>query len=176
MMGEGPNTAAARVAGLGLLFALAIALSFLESLVPLPLPVPGLKLGLSNIVVMYCLFLRGPAQGYLLCLLKALFVLLIRGPSGALLSLCGGLLSVTVMIVIRRFVRDERYTISSVGGAVSHNMGQLVCAVFLLGNAAALRPLFPVLTAAGVAVGILTAALLRALIPALEKIAAGRSH
>jgi heptaprenyl diphosphate synthase len=159
-----------------LLFALAIALSFLESLAPLPIPAPGIKLGLSNIVVMYCLFLRGPAQGYLLCCLKALFVLLSRGPSGALLSICGGLLSVTVMILIRRFARDERYTISSVGGAVSHNMGQLACAVFLLGNAAALQPLFPVLTASGVAVGVLTAALLRALIPALEKITINRSH
>ena len=159
-----------RVARLGLLFALAIALSFLESLVPLP--IPGLRLGLSNIVVMYCLFLRGPGEGYLLCGLKAAFVLLTRGGIAALLSLCGGLVSVTVMILLRRLLRDERYTLSGVGGAVSHNMGQLALASLLLGSAAAVRPLVPILAVSGVAVGILTAALLRALIPALTKITA----
>jgi len=157
------------VARLGLLFALAVTLSFLESLVPLPFPVPGIKLGLSNIVVMYCLFVIGPAQGFLLSCLKSVFVLLTRGLTGALISICGGLLSVAVMILIRRVLKDERYTISSVGGAVFHNIGQIACAAFLLGGIAPLLPFIPVLAASGVAVGIVTASLLRTLMPALKK-------
>ena len=147
---------------------MAAALSFLESLVPTPLP--GLRLGLSNIVVMYTLFLRGTGEGYLLCGLKSAFVLLTRGATPALLSLCGGLVSVTAMLLIRCALRDERYTLVSVGGAVSHNMAQLALAGVLLGGTTALRPLIPPLAVAGVAVGILTAALLRALIPALRQL------
>jgi len=171
---EATKSAAAEVTRFGLLFALAVTLSFLESLVPLPFPVPGIKLGLSNIVVMYCLFVIGPAQGLLLSCLKSVFVLLIRGLTGALISLCGGLLSVAVMIIVRRIFKDERYTISSVGGAVSHNIGQIACAALLLGGIAPLIPFIPVLTASGVAVGIVTASLLRVLMPALKKITISR--
>ena len=89
---------AARVARMGLLFALALALSFFESTLSGWIPVPGIKLGLSNIVTMYCLFCLGWREAYTLTALKSLFVLLVRGMVGAALSLSGGLLSVTVML------------------------------------------------------------------------------
>ena len=69
---------------MGLLFALAMALSFLESLLPaLPMLPPGIRLGLSNIVTMYALFVLGPVSGYTIAVLKALFVLLTRGAVAA---------------------------------------------------------------------------------------------
>lgn len=81
----------------GLLFALAMALSFVEGTLVLPGLLPGMKLGLANIVVMYALFFMGPKQALVLDLLKALFVFLVSGWTAGFLSLCGGLLSLLVM-------------------------------------------------------------------------------
>ena len=84
----------------GLLFALAMALSFLEGTLVIPGLAPGMKLGLANIVVMYALFFMGARQALYLDLLKALFVFLVSGWTAGFLSLCGGLLSLLVMWVL----------------------------------------------------------------------------
>ena len=81
----------------GLLFALAMALSFIEGTLVIPGLAPGMKLGLANIVVMYALFFMGARQALYLDLLKALFVFLVSGWTAGFLSLCGGLLSLLVM-------------------------------------------------------------------------------
>ena len=83
----------------GMLFALAIALSYLESLVsPLLGLMPAIKLGLSNIVVMYALLFLRTRTALLLVVLKALFAFLTRGATAGFLSLCGGALSLGVML------------------------------------------------------------------------------
>ena len=79
-----------RIALSGLLFALAMALSFIEGTLTIPGLLPGMKLGLANIVVMYALFFMGPRQALVLDVLKALFVFLVSGFTAGLLSLCGG--------------------------------------------------------------------------------------
>lgn len=159
------------ITGLGLLFALVLVLSFLESLLPsVPFLPPGIKPGLSNIVTMYCLFYLGAGQAYSLILLKALFALITRGMTAALLSLCGGLLAVTVMLVL---MLPKKHMLSvfllSVFGAVGHNIGQLTAAGLIIGSFSAFAYL-PVLLAAGVAMGALTGAVLRAVLPAIGKI------
>lgn len=169
------GASARKVAATGLLFALALVLSLLEGMVPLPIPIPGIKLGLSNIVVMYCLYLVGPGQAYLLGVLKSAFVLMVRGMSSALLSLCGGLLSITAMLLVMQIVRRrDTYTAVSVTGAVAHNVGQLAGAALLLREGAVLWYYLPVLAAVGVLVGTLTAVLLRAVLPALGRLKPGR--
>ena len=89
-----------RIALSGLLFALAMALSFIEGTLTIPGLLPGMKLGLANIVVMYALFFMGPKQALVLDVLKALFVFLVSGFTAGFLSLCGGLLSLLVMWVL----------------------------------------------------------------------------
>ena len=84
----------------GLLFALAMALSFVEGTLVIPGLMPGMKLGLANIVVMYALFFMGGKQALMLDLLKALFVFLVSGWTAGFLSLCGGLFSLLVMWVL----------------------------------------------------------------------------
>ena len=69
----------------GLLFALAMALSFIEGTLVIPGLLPGMKLGLANIVVMYALFFMGPRQALVLDILKALFVFLVSGFTAAVL-------------------------------------------------------------------------------------------
>lgn len=167
---------AKEVALAGMLFALAITLSFLESMVtPLLGLMPAMKLGLSNIVVMYALlFLRG-RTALTLALLKALFALLTRGPTAGFLSLCGGLLSLLVLwLLLRAPCRVTGY-IFSVSGALAHNLGQLLGASLLLGSTLALT-YAPVLLAAGVGVGFLTSLVARALFPALRRAAGAEAN
>ena len=111
----------------GLLFALAMALSFIEGTLVIPGLLPGMKLGLANIVVMYALFFMGPRQALVLDVLKALFVFLVSGFTAGFLSLCGGLLSLAVMWVLY-YLLPVRPTwfILSVCGALAHNVGQLL--------------------------------------------------
>lgn len=159
---------ALRIAQLGLLFALAVCLSFVESLIP-SLPIPGIKLGLSNIVVMYAVFVLGGWHAVLLVVLKALFALLSRGAVAGLLAFCGGSLSVVAMLALL-LVFGHRISDAAVSmaGAIAHNLGQLACAAALLQLGQVLWYYLPVLVAAGVASGLLTALLLRAVMPLLR--------
>ena len=80
---------AKQVALSGMLFALAMALSFAEGALTIPGLLPGMKLGLANVVVMYALLFMGVRQALVLDVLKALFVFLVSGATGGFLSLCG---------------------------------------------------------------------------------------
>ncbi len=165
------DTAARSVAFLGLMFALAMALSLLESMIPaLPMLPPGVKLGLSNIVTMYCLFFLGARSAFTVAALKSCFVLLLRGPAGASMSLAGGLLSVLVMrlLLLSKQMR-EQVPLVSIVGAISHNVGQLLAASVLLRSAAALYYL-PVMILAGVGMGVLTGLTLRLVMPYFQRL------
>ncbi len=160
-----------QIAVLGMFFALALVLSFLEGLLPpIPLLPPGVKPGLSNIVTMYCLLYLGKGQAYLLAVLKSGFAFLTRGGTAGFLSLCGGLLAVTVMVVL---MLPKKHMVSvfllSVSGAVSHNMGQLAGSAVLIGGLAAFAYL-PVLLLAGVAMGAVTGIILKTVLPALGRL------
>lgn len=158
---------AREVAWTGMLFALAIALSYLESLVsPLLGLMPALKLGLSNIVVMYALLFLRTRTAVLLVLLKALFAFLTRGSTAGFLSLCGGALSLAVMVVLLHLPGKVSGYIFCACGALAHNLGQLAGAAVLLSSAMALG-YAPVLLAAGLAVGGISCLLSRALFAAL---------
>ena len=158
-----------RIALSGLLFALAMALSFIEGTLTIPGLLPGMKLGLANIVVMYALFFMGPRQALVLDVLKALFVFLVSGFTAGLLSLCGGLLSLLVMAVLY-YVVPVRPTwfILSVCGALAHNIGQLLGASVIISSSLSFY-YAPVMLVLGLVMGALTSITLKALLPALGK-------
>lgn len=140
---------------LGMLFALSIALSYLENGLAAVIPVPGIKLGLSNIVVMYCVFFLGTAQAYTLAALKSLFVFLTRGVAAASLSLGGGLLSVTAMLLVLALTRRKASAVfTSVAGGIMHNAGQIAVACALIGREVLYY--LPVLMISGILAGIFT--------------------
>ena len=150
------------------LTALALGLSTLENLFPVSLavPLPGVKLGLANIVTVFALYVLGSGQAMLIligrCLLGAVFV----GNMNALIfSLLGGVSAMLVMIGLSRWRRLSVYGVS-VGGAAAHNCGQVAAAVLTLGNTAPLYYL-PVLLGVslftGALTGLVTACLFRAL-------------
>ncbi len=153
----------------GFFFALAIVLSFVESSFPPVFAIaPGVKLGLSNIVVMYALFFIGKGQAFTLAFLKAGFVFITRGSVAALLSLCGGLLSVGIMVILSIIFREKiSYLLVSVLGAIFHNMGQYV-AICVLYTSLGLWAYLPILLISGVFAGVVTATLLRLTLPAFK--------
>ena len=158
-----------RIALSGLLFALAMALSFIEGTLTIPGLLPGMKLGLANIVVMYALFFMGPRQALVLDVLKALFVFLVSGFTAGFLSLCGGLLSLLVMWVLY-YLLPVRPTwfILSVCGALAHNIGQLLGAGVIISSSLSFY-YAPVMLVLGLVMGALTSITLKALLPALGK-------
>lgn len=156
----------------GLLFAIAMVLSLFESIVlVVPVAVPGVKFGLSNIAVMFAIFFLGAQQAYEIAILKAIFIFLTRGGIAGTLSLSGGLLSITCMLLMIRILKEKVTYISiSVVGAVTHNLGQfLVISVLYIG--AGLWAYLPVLVMFGVIAGIMTAILLQIILPALKRVA-----
>ena len=159
-----------RIALSGLLFALAMALSFIEGTLTIPGLLPGMKQGLANIVVMYALFFMGPRQALVLDVLKALFVFLVSGFTAGFLSLCGGLLSLLVMAVLY-YVVPVRPTwfILSVCGALAHNVGQLLGAGVIISSSLSLY-YAPVMLVLGLVMGALTSITLKALLPALGRL------
>ena len=159
-----------RIALSGLLFALAMALSFIEGTLTIPGLLPGMKLGLANIVVMYALFFMGPRQALVLDVLKALFVFLVSGFTAGLLSLCGGLLSLLVMWVLYyKLPFQPTWFILSVCGALAHNIGQLLGAGLILSSAMSLY-YAPVMLVLGLIMGALTSLTLKAILPALGRL------
>ncbi len=159
---------AGKISLMGLLFALAMVFSYLESLVSIPGLLPGMRLGLSNLVTMYCLFFLGKSSGYTMAVLKAGFVVLTRGAVAGALSLSGGLLSVTAIVLLDYLSKHSlHYVTLSVVGAVFHNIGQLVVARFL--TSVFLYYYIPVLLLTGLAVGIMTGKLFIWIIPYLPE-------
>lgn len=154
-----------------ILFAFALVLSLVENVLPpVPIPVPGVKLGLSNIIVMFSLFFVGKSQAFSIAVLKAFFVFLTRGFTASFLSLSGGILSILVMLLlVLVFKQRVSYLILSICGAVFHNVGQFL-AISILYSTITLWAYIPILVISGIIAGIATSALLKLVLPALEKI------
>lgn len=154
-----------------MIFATALVLAILENLLPpLPLMVPGVKFGLSNIAVMYALFFLGTKQAYAIAVLKASFVFITRGAIAGALSFSGGILSLTVMLLLVLLLGDKiSYFVISIFGAVFHNIGQFVVVV-LLYTGVNIWAYLPVLLVSGVVAGMVTSTLLRFILPAFQRL------
>ena len=149
----------------GVLTALALALSYMENLFPLTLaiPLPGVKLGLANIVTVFALYALGTVPAFLILIARCLLGAMFAGNMSALIfSLLGGVCAMAVMAGLSRL---SVYGVS-VGGAAAHNCGQVAAAVLTLGNTAPLYYL-PVLLGVslltGALTGLVSACLFRAL-------------
>jgi heptaprenyl diphosphate synthase len=155
-----------RLALYALLIALALALSVLERLLPVAalIPIPGFKLGFSNIVTLYALYALGPGAAFFILTVRCALGSVFAGSVSALaFSLCGGLLALGLMVLLRR-VRPLSLLGVSMGGAAAHSAGQVLAAMALLGTKAPiyyLPPLLPLSLAAGVLTGGVAAVLLR---------------
>ena len=122
------------LARFALLIALAMVLSWLESLVPLSLVVPGVKLGLANLVVIFALYKLGPRQAAVISLVRVLLVTFTFGNAfNFAYSLAGAALSFAVMLLLKKTGKFSLMGVSIAGG-VCHNIGQILVAMAVLGT------------------------------------------
>lgn len=159
-----------KIALTGVLGALALALSFTESLI-MPqaafLP-PGAKPGLSNIITMFAVSSVSFSAGLYIVLIKSVFALVTRGVTAFLMSLCGGLLSFGVMLLLLK-VKSVGFVGIGVASACAHNLGQLAVSVVLTGTDAILN-YAPFLILFSVVTGLVTGSVLKTVMPKLDRI------
>lgn len=142
------------MAYLGVFLALALICSYVESLIPFYFGIPGVKLGLTNIVVVLMLYCVGTREALLISVLRIVLAGFLFGNMFSILySLAGGLLSFFVMYLLKRSGKFGVLPIS-VSGGVFHNVGQLFVAAFVVDNYNILYYM-PVLFAAGIVTGLL---------------------
>lgn len=119
---------------LGMLLALALLCSYVESLIPLNFGVPGIKLGLTNIVVILTMYLVGLKEAFLVSVSRIVLVgFLFGNPFTIVYSLAGGMLSFLVMVFLKNVLKLNIISISAAGG-VFHNLGQLIVAALVVWN------------------------------------------
>lgn len=143
---------AKKTALLGMLVALAFVLSYIETLIPVNLGIPGAKLGLANLVVMVALYTLGTKEAFGLSMVRILLTGLTFSSMAAMLySFAGGLLSFAVMALMKKTKKLSVTGVSVLGG-IAHNAGQIFVAMWILDTATLIYYL-PVLAITGVASG-----------------------
>ena len=152
------------IALLGICAALAMVLSYVESFIPVSFAVPGIKLGLANIAVIFALYKLGAKEAVLVSLVRIVWIAILFGNVLTLAySVAGAALSLTLMILLKRADRFSAVGVSVVGG-IMHNTGQILVAMLIMETAQIVYYL-PVLCisgiAAGVAVGVVSALLVK---------------
>lgn len=153
-----------RLTSLSLLISVAMILSYIESLVPAFVAVPGIKVGLSNIATVFALYTVGAPGAVVVSLIRVVLSSLLFGNFAMMIySLSGAAFALMFMIILK--VADVFSEVGvSVAGGVMHNAGQVIAAAFMMENAGIVSYLVPLVisgTVAGVAVGLISALLIK---------------
>lgn len=146
---------------MAVLITFAVVIHTVEAALPVPMPVPGVRLGLANIITLLTIVLYGVRSGLLVAVLRTILGSFFTGGFlgfGFWLSLSGGVLSCLVMALALLLVKREVISLVSVSvlGAVTHNLAQLAAASLIVSNFALLRGYFPLLLLLAVPTGIFT--------------------
>lgn len=146
-----------RLTYLALTVSFALILSFIESRIPAFVAIPGVKMGLANIAVIFTLYKFGIKEAVAVSLVRVVLVSMLFGsPISMLYSIAGAVLSLTGMYLLKRFTPLSEIAVSVIGG-VAHNVGQIIMASIMLGtNVVGYYLPFLLLsgTLAGIAVGV----------------------
>ena len=157
-----------RTVFLALLTAIALTIFMVEA--QIPIPIPGVKLGLANIVTLFALYLLGPWDALIILLLRCSLGCILTGqPSTFLYSITGGILSLLVMLLLKNMTTEHQIFAVSVFGGIAHNIGQILAAA-LITHTPGLVYYLPVLLIAGVLAGIFTGFTAQYLIHHLQKL------
>lgn len=145
-----------RIVLLGLLTAIALTIFMLEAQLPAPIPVPGVKLGLANIVTVFTVFLLGPREGVLVLAARIFLGAVFAGNFSTILySAAGGALAIAVTIGLKRVLKVNQLWVAGCAGAVAHSIGQMAVAVWVSGTLGLLAYL-PILIAVSIVTGLFT--------------------
>jgi heptaprenyl diphosphate synthase len=144
---------AKRISVIAVFTALALIFSYIEAIIPFNLGVPGVKLGIANIVVVCALYIFGVKEAAGISLIRVFVIGLLFGNAVSLIySLSGAVLSIAVMIICKR-LKLSVIGVSAMGG-IFHNVGQLSAAALIL-NSSAVMYYYPVLFISGIVTGII---------------------
>lgn len=156
------------IARFGILAALALVLGYAEQWIPIAPGVPGIKLGLSNTVLLYAVYMASPVEAAMLMVCKVVLSgFMFAGFSAMLYSLAGGILSLIVMLILSRVPKIGVIGVSA-AGAVSHNIGQLAAASLMLG-VGTVWVYLPALMLSGVIMGPITGYIAKSVFSYLQK-------
>jgi len=134
--------------------ALALILSYVESLIPFFFGVPGMKLGLPNLVIVMILYCMGTKEAYMISIVRVLLSGFLFGNLFSIgYSLAGAMLSLTIMMLLKRTGKLKVITVSAIGG-ICHNIGQLIVASLVV-ESYNIFYYMPVLLIAGLITGII---------------------
>lgn len=121
-----------KLALMGLFTALAMIFGYVEAILPISVGIPGVKLGLANIVIVFALYRLKPSEAFFINIIRIILVNFMFGNLSVMLySLSGGLLSFAVMVLLKKTDKFSIYGVSIAGG-VFHNIGQLIAAMLVL--------------------------------------------
>lgn len=157
-----------KIASYGLFIALAFIFSYIESLIPIPFPIPGIKLGLANLVVIIAIYGIGAKEAFILSIARIILVgFTFRDPSTLIFSLAGGVLSWLAMVTFMKLKMFSMVGVSIIGG-IAHNIGQIIVAIIYVNNPSLIYYL-PLLMVSGVISGTLIGILGALIIKRLKK-------
>lgn len=158
-----------RLTRMGLLTALALIIFSIEAQIPPIVPIPGVKMGLANIITVYAMFALGPRDTFLILICRIFLGSVFSGQMMTLFySLGGGILCFLSMLIIRKFLTDDQIWICSVLGAIAHNIGQILVAI-VIAHTPELVFYLPVLMISGILSGLFTGLCAQAVVKRLKK-------
>ena len=158
-----------RLARLGVLTAVALIIFIIELQIPNPFPIPGIKLGLANIVTVYAVYRFRAYEVALMVGVRITLGSVFSGNVMALLySACGSFLCLLGMIFFKRIIDEKHLWIASVFGALLHNTGQMAAAL-LVTQTPSLLFYYPFLVVAGCLAGAFTGLCTQAIMPRLRR-------
>lgn len=141
---------------MAMLLALALIIFIVESFLPPIAPIPGIKLGLSNIITLTAIYLLGRREAFVILLMRiVLTAIFTAAPSSFFYSLAGGLVCFALMAIFSVKLRENRMWAVSVIGAIGHNIGQIAVACVVMGNISVIWYL-PVLMISAILTGVFT--------------------
>lgn len=162
------HTSLRQLTYMAVLTAVALTIFVIEAQLPPLAPIPGIKLGLANIVTVYAVFALGPGKAALILLARILLGSLFAGGLTILYSLAGGLCCYLVMLLLCRLVTEKQIWVCSVLGAMAHNAGQIAAAV-LITRTPSIVAYLPILLVSGILTGLFTGLCAQFLLARLSK-------
>ena len=165
------NHSTKKIVRLALFLALGVVLNIIESMLPILIPIPGVKLGIANTIGLIVLYYYGPKEYTLIGFLRVLLVALLRTGIGSIsfiLSLSGWLLSTLFVLIIFKFKKVSIFGLS-MSSAVMHGVGQIIMVVFIYSLPEMINYL-PILIISGIISGNVLALLCSELLKKLDKV------
>lgn len=155
-MSEGKKISTKKLAEMSMLTAVALIIFIIEARIPNLAPVPGMKLGLANIITVYAVYRFRASETALIVLARIILGSVFAGNVSAMMySLSGAVVCLAGMLLIKRIIPVKYLYLSSIAGAVFHNTGQIIAAIAIMRTTAVIA-YYPFLLVSGCIAGLFT--------------------